>query len=1378
MGHMLGSSCNSCCGPNDPCCVTGQLPDTVTVTLSGPQGTKEQGPPLLDLVFKACFGSGAQGVALAPGGDPETDTGPVSGTTLTKAGSGYAKLGRIAPTLTVTGDGDGATFTPTLASVNDACGVPTWKITSVAISGDGTGYTNNEELTISAATGDTTQTKATLVLTTEKVEPTITADVDGGVGAELSVTLDTSTPGEWFVDSVAVDDGGSGYTDGASVTFSTAAGDTTATKASGTIYNIREEPELTLSLSPTSTGSGASLTATLEAGEDFGGRHIWYVSKIAVPSPGGGYEQDESVFASTLDREPSPLWATVTTRNEEPDVTVQWQLSEGSAGSGAVFAVTLSQTTDENGKDVWAISGVDVVSAGEEFTEDDTLAVAVNAGTEIAPAEFEFTLDEDGGFVSVSVSDGGQYAIVGLIDSVNIYDGGQYFRDTGVINSVDVISGGVYYREQPLSVSVSNGGAYYREDPDEEPYVADVTVSIRQGWPGGGGAGAEIEATVDDDTSSETFGEVMSLDVTTEGDGYLGWTWVYSCDCDWVYGEDPPQDHTVVAWRDRGFFGESPLASLGGPCVYVAPRCYSRPFNRSTGPYYLIRGVVSSEFGTFPVSIQGPVGKPGEDNGPIVAVEVGQDDLGRRFAYPGRVQDGPDIIYNARREEPGIEVQIQLSDESTGSGAEFGVALFQTEDDNSNAVWGLDYVDIYSAGEGYVEGDTILVVVNTGTEFIAAELGITLNENGGVESVNVIEAGQYARVFNDVAITCTMQQQFDSTILPYWTVTSVSFPPVVGEFENGQFLELSSTTQEPLLPLEWRDFDDRSPFAVGQAIVDDEGLLVGITIVDGGKFYNETSASVITADVQVSIEQYLPSQGSGAEISASINTNLASGDFGRLTLSVTDGGDGYLGGYFGEDFVVVTYPGPSAPPAVRAWREYSAPFTGILCETTLTADDPIEDCSNFSFEATFGDQTATVEPGGEVAPPFEGSNKCCHKCFMCCPEMPAQIVATFTREANEGYALRVADNPRDDLAAGGQLSGSRFIGDNKFFESDSYYIECGSHEIEIVWDVADLHEKNHCGDLSPCDVAIEETVYPSRSVDSPSRIEGTEVVVTVTMARRYDYDTETTFGRGVLVYWEVGDVLVFAPDGFTNGQELTLVSTTQSALLSDASPGVPPEFADRDDDRRPATGTAIVDDNGYLVGINLTDRGKFYNEILAVGLFRGDGYADYCVTGAMVDSDTGVDRLVMPWPEVTAVDKLSLGEVNTIASTLPQASGRISVFGSNHNLGGTGCGTLSVIARTAWLYSAFAAAADQVGIKTKLYTKPDKVQCGQVPGEWVVSESTDFSVGLFFANGQVNPGCEPDDKYLLSLVDLSVNSRYEGTARRICKNYEVSVEFQ
>jgi len=756
----------ACCGGPCPCEPGGQLPDTVTVTLSGPQGTKEQGPPLLSLKFESCFGSGAAGTATAPGGVPGEDIGPISGVTLTNAGSGYAKLGRSVPTLTFANTGDpSAEVTLNLTEGEGDCGLPYWSITSVTITSAGAGHAS-ENLAITLPEGGVEELAAVATLEVGNGEPTLEAEATPGTGAVFEVTVAENDPaGTWGVSGVTVTGTPTGYEDGTLLTFS-GDGVTEQEAAVARIYSVREEPTVTLSV-------------------------------------GGG-------------------------------------------NGDAVLTATLASNGDT--PETWELSGITIEDGGTGYSQFNNITVVVVDGVEV-----------EAGFGQVTSVDGNG-AITGVVVTPDLLGvNGRYYKPTGVLAGVHVEYGGEYFVEGALQgVSISNGGRYYVEDADLPPLVADVTVTVRQLWPGDGGSGAEISATVNDDTSSEDFGKIDSLEVDDGGDNYTGWRWIYSCDCDWVYyaEEGEAQDRTIVAWRTNSQCTEG---SFG--CDFVGYQCWPTPADLQNLPYIvnpcLVRLRLTSDIKTEDfILLEAPFGVPGRDNGPVTGV------------------------------------------------------FFE------------DYLDSQLTGWAF------------------------LNDDG-----NVVAPAVTAEVFD-----------------------------------------------------------------------------------------------------------YLPSQGSGAAFSVSVNTNPDSDDFGRVTLTLTSGGDGYLSAVPGAGSpVIVTYPGPNSPPTVTV--------SGPGCQTTLTADEPVT-CENFSFEATFGDQTVSVAPGGDVAEIFEGSNECCGRCYIPCPERPTQLTVTFTREAAEGYAMREADQTPfalETLNFPGSIGNPFGPGNTEF-----YYIDCPGHEVEAVFDLEDVENDLTCPPFFVC----------------------------------------------------------------------------------------------------------------------------------------------------------------------------------------------------------------------------------------------------------------------------------------------------------------------
>jgi hypothetical protein len=224
-------------------------------------GTTEAG--LVTVAFEACFGEGGSATVEAPAAvnpcDYDGVRGPIESVTLTSGGSGYALLGRVEPTISATAAG-------------------------------GSGATLSVSLS-------------------QELEY---AEADGCVDVPY-----------WVVDSVEVTAAGTGYSDGAAVTFSAAAGDTTIESAAGRAYVEIEEPVEQFSI--TSNGSGAVLEAVWQALPDTD----WLDSRTADPCPaspkktyrlmsvnvvsgGSGYSQFDLIaitFASPADGVVAPLGA-------------------------------------------------------------------------------------------------------------------------------------------------------------------------------------------------------------------------------------------------------------------------------------------------------------------------------------------------------------------------------------------------------------------------------------------------------------------------------------------------------------------------------------------------------------------------------------------------------------------------------------------------------------------------------------------------------------------------------------------------------------------------------------------------------------------------------------------------------------------------------------------------------------------------------------------------------------------------------------------------------------------------------------------------------------------------------------------------------------
>jgi hypothetical protein len=426
VGFMLGGSCSACCGQTPPCttCTEGELPDTVTVTFNG-FTDQTPGPDLISLGFSACFGGGASARVTAPGGDPDTDKGPISAVSLTNGGSGYAKLGRVEPTLTVSGgSGTGATFTPTIESEDDACGVPFWALKSVAFKG-GIGYVDGEPLTITAAEGDTEAQAAVAVVRTARTQPTLTASVAGGSGAALSASTSANygTPATWGVSGVSVTNGGTGYMDGAAVTFSGGSDLVVVESAQAVVRTGREEPIVGVGI--TGTGSGADFSTTITETLDYPARPAWTVSGVTITDGGSGYSVYDMLTASTNGQQSQYSWfyAFVSEVDENGAITAV-EIYDGGLfykSTGVIDSVEISYGGSYY--DGGAITAVDVTAPGQYYREDASqtpyvATVTVTVASQTAPsggtgATFTATVEDDpespnfGKITALAVANGG-----------------------------------------------------------------------------------------------------------------------------------------------------------------------------------------------------------------------------------------------------------------------------------------------------------------------------------------------------------------------------------------------------------------------------------------------------------------------------------------------------------------------------------------------------------------------------------------------------------------------------------------------------------------------------------------------------------------------------------------------------------------------------------------------------------------------------------------------------------------------------------------------------------------------------------------------------------------------------------------------------------
>jgi hypothetical protein len=337
-----------------------------------------------------------------------------------------------------------------------------------------------------------------------RTAPTLSVTGDG-IGAEFTLTTsevagDCGIP-HWKITGVTVK-GGTGYVQGEALTIGLLEDEFEDVAASLTLNTVRAAPTLTATVEG---GSGATLTVTSTS--DGGSPETFSITAISVGSGGSGYSDRAavSIVLGSGDVEQTPAAAIARTVRTQPTITATAQ----AGGTGASLTVSLTQSTDGEGRPVWGVTAVSVGSGGTGYTVNDQITFVVTVGqvSSLAAAR-------------VSTVGG-----AGEITAVVVDSPGEAFVPSGQVDVVVLTSGGAYYKETPSTVTVNNGGEYYRETGGA-PYVAGVTVTINQISPSAGSGGI-VAVSVVDDTASPSFGVLTGLTISDAGTAYLAWEWKY-----------------------------------------------------------------------------------------------------------------------------------------------------------------------------------------------------------------------------------------------------------------------------------------------------------------------------------------------------------------------------------------------------------------------------------------------------------------------------------------------------------------------------------------------------------------------------------------------------------------------------------------------------------------------------------------------------------------------------------------------------------------------------------------------------------------------------------------------------------------------------------
>lgn len=289
---------------------------------------------------------------------------------------------------------------------------------------------------------------------------------DFGSGA-AGVVTESGSPGP--ITAVSLTGGGSGYARIARVTP-----DITATADGG--------------------GSGGTLSVSLTETEHEG-RKAWQVASIGVTSGGSGYPSSGDVTFSIGANDTEIYAASAFYRCGRTIPSVS--LSVGGTGTGASLTATLTHYAPD---DFWYVSSVTVDDGGSGYTAGDPVTLTIDNG-EDAGVAFAMTVAVDGSGAVTGVVVDDPYG------TTPWWNRGGYFVNTGEIASVTIGGSGLYYGEDPDSAEVATVTVGVVENPACPRPVL--------------GSGAVITATIDDESSSPTYGQIVGLEIENGGDDYL-----------------------------------------------------------------------------------------------------------------------------------------------------------------------------------------------------------------------------------------------------------------------------------------------------------------------------------------------------------------------------------------------------------------------------------------------------------------------------------------------------------------------------------------------------------------------------------------------------------------------------------------------------------------------------------------------------------------------------------------------------------------------------------------------------------------------------------------------------------------------------------------
>ncbi|NDG19411.1 MAG: hypothetical protein EB117_14215 [Betaproteobacteria bacterium] len=593
-----------------------------------------------------------------------------------------------------------------------------------------------------------------------------------------------------------------------------------------------------------------------------------------------------------------------------------------------------------------------------------------------------------------------------------------------------------------------NGKTTQVDDPTLQPVVTAPTATVIDN--SGIGRNAQVTPVIDTNVHSPTFGQITSFTIDNGGELYCAYI---------AQSYNQTLNHLLpIGLRSDARFRPPDAVNLRyggnivGPPAGVAIAPSGIP-GEADGPVIGTTDPLSQGLWAWPGRIHHDIRRaatthqPPGDWTPAAAAndlevsceyEQKYDGFGALVAYPNKavfpywqVTKATTSLGSANRIEPTLTASAP-----DGGGAEFQVTLARTGD--ALPTWTVSNVAVLSAGSGYVDGASITFAGDSVEQAAAATL--SANEAGEVQSVSIASGGKYFKERYANGQTLWLYDPDAPNIVkanyvPKW-IPAIQ-PVIPGKWSQGEWGRYRYYVYS-------FDFYVNALTEPTVSCVTENGVLTSLTVTGGGYLVLESdTVPPIAPAVTAEIVQQLPSAGSGAEITATINTDYNSYGFGTLSLSVTKNGNGYLGAStWTEQPLVLTYHGTSQPPTLH--QEHGPGDAQSAYCHDYTATGNVTDCGDLSFtarstpagtEPSESDATITVTPGGSFTPVFKGARHCCGQFDYPCVDEVEQVAVHFKREAAEGYSILVSDNP------------------GKGLDGDKNYLVCPADEIEVIVDI-------------------------------------------------------------------------------------------------------------------------------------------------------------------------------------------------------------------------------------------------------------------------------------------------------------------------------------